>query len=175
MNCLNVNLQELPVRGHWGRRAVCEGLVLPTAYTGSSHMGTPPRMQNTSWSINVNNYQQWLSSTIVPCNCILQDNRERLAKLKNYIHLHTTANWKHILLFNLKTTTSVSRLFACMCPFAYVYVLMSTGKYLLFYLLQWRLLNGTLHRLLLDGLHHLLLQRDILEKTQILQWVTGTL
>lgn len=56
-----------------------------------------------------------------------------------------------------------------MCPFAYVYVLMSTGKYLLFYLLQWRLLNGTLHRLLLDGLHHLLLQRDILEKTQILQ------
>lgn len=30
-------------------------------------------------------------------------------------------------------------------------MLMLSGKYLLFYLLQGRLFNGTLHRLLLDG------------------------
>lgn len=43
-------------------------------------------------------------------------------------------------------------------------MLILSGKYLLFYLLQRRLLNGTLHRLLLDGLYHLLRQSDILGK-----------
>lgn len=40
------------------------------------------------------------------------------------------------------------------CSFAYVYMLILSGKYLLFYLLQRGLIDGTLHRLLLDGLHH---------------------
>lgn len=58
-------------------------------------------------------------------------------------------------------------LFAC--------VLMLNGKYLLFYLLERRLLDGTLHRLLLDGLDHLMIQMGLLEKTQILKWVSWTL
>lgn len=39
-----------------------------------------------------------------------------------------------------------------------------SGKYLLFYLLQGRLINGTLYRLLLDCLRHLLRQSHILQK-----------
>lgn len=41
-------------------------------------------------------------------------------------------------------------------------VLRLSGNYLLFDLLQGRLFDGALHRLLLDGLHHLLL---VLEAT----------
>lgn len=102
---------------------------------------------------------------------------------KNSYHLPTfattTANWKYIPLFTLglqhkKTQTYDSLTFVCMV-FACVYVLMLSGKYLLFYLLQRRLLNGTLHWLLFDGRDHLLLQGGILEKRQIPQWVSSIL
>lgn len=68
----------------------------------------------------------------------------------------------------LATTTESMLNFSCFlntkCHISlHVHALL--GKYLLFYLLQRRLLNGTLHRLLLDGLHHLLRQRDILQNT----------
>lgn len=68
----------------------------------------------------------------------------------------------------LATTTESMLNFSCFlntkCHIG-LHVRALSGKYLLFYLLQRRLLNGTLHRLLLDGLHHLLRQRDILQNT----------
>lgn len=69
----------------------------------------------------------------------------------------------------IKLLISVSHLSAY-----FLHMCMLSGKYLLFYLLQRRLFNGTLHRLLLDRLYHLLLQRDILEKTNPLVSHTDT-
>lgn len=144
------DLQVLPVRRRWGRRAASEALVPPTACRGSSHRGTPP-------SSHTNTCKKTLSQLARLKRCVVHKYRKKKKKSTRTGH-HNRACVPHCVSL--------------------------AGKYLLFYLLEGRLLDDTLHRLLLDGLCDLLLsQWQILQEgkrvrpagqVRALMWRRGT-
>lgn len=111
------DLQVLPVRRRWGRRAASEALDPPTACRGSSRRGTPPSSHTHTQKVVISRQTE-------------EKEKKKPRKPPRVSH-----------------TVSLA------------------GKYLLFYLLERRLLDDALHRLLLDGLCDLLLsQREILQE-----------
>lgn len=128
------DLQVLPVRHRWGRRAASEALVPPTACRGSSRRGTPP-----STPTHTHTHTSSLVVKLRRCVAHKLETKTKKTLKSTRIGHHNRDCVPHF----------ASRSPACVC----------TGKYLLFYLLQRRLLDDTLHRLLLDGLCDLLLSQ----------------